>query len=377
MTMSLTPYPARFRTGRNARSMSRCVHVSVACALIAVALPAGGGRKDRRYAACQERRRSDADGGLHRANSSTASRVYRLPSINVVAHRDAEFARRNAPIARATVPVRANTCAPVGASGAVSADDRCACQPSRQAVSAYAFCIRQFPSRSARSQRPMPRRPRSRSAVRIPRSHRVLHGAYEPGTGDVAHRSSFRGGYARGARRLRPAMAQNCGWSRIDHRVSYDASGVVEPECLSRARRRADDRRNRRRRLGRLGIALRQDAVAGHRFGDHRRRCGDGRQVHLHARAPRRQRQPVPVVQGWLELQLSERRSIGRRGAGHALRARVRPRQPGHVRAAAACRSTSARAGSRIRRTGRPTCWRAGRSAGFPAGTRTAATSRS
>ena len=80
--------------------------------------------------------------------------------------------------------------------------------------------------------------------------------------------------------------------------VSYDASGVWNPNVYRGIVGGADDRAGRRRLLGRLGNALRQDDVAGDRLGDHRRRRRGSGKVHLHARAAEREQNPCLWFQG-------------------------------------------------------------------------------
>ena len=172
--------------------------------------------------------------------------------------------------------------------------------------------------------------------------------------------------------------AQNCGWSRVDHRVSYDASGVWNPIGLPQRRRRADDRGGWRSRSGRAPkpASARPSGKASIRELIATVAATAGKSIFTRVR-PSTARQPLSVVPGRLQLQLSERRGVGRRGAGHAVRARVRAANTRRPMRCCCCRCTSARGGSRTRRTGRPTSWRAGSSAGCPAGTHTAATFRS
>ena len=96
-----------------------------------------------------------------------------------------------------------------------------------------------------------------------------------------------------------PAAAQNCGWSHVDHLVSYDASGVWNPNVYRGIVGGADDRRGRRCAVGRLRIAVRQDDVAGDRFGDHRRPVGAQAGKYIFTRVrPDHAEQSLPVVPG-------------------------------------------------------------------------------
>ena len=171
--------------------------------------------------------------------------------------------------------------------------------------------------------------------------------------------------------------AQNCGWSHVDHRVSYDVSGVWNPNVY-------------RGLLGALTVAQIGGAVwegSETRFGKTMWQGIDSEIIagvsatagkHIFTRVrPSDDGQSLSMVPRGVQLQLPEWRGFRCCRAGHSLCARVRQRVSGDLRLASLAARMSARGASRIRRTGKPTCWRAGRWGACPVGTRIAATSRS
>ena len=175
-----------------------------------------------------------------------------------------------------------------------------------------------------------------------------------------------------------PATAQNCGWSRVDHRVSYDASGAWNPNVYRGLVGAADARA---RSAARCGKAPRRASA---------RRCG---RASIRRSSPACPRRPASTSSRERVLPTGTIRACGSRadrnysfpsGEASVAAALVTPYvleygsdYPATYALAAAAALRRRRVGSRTRRTGRPTCWPAGRSAASPAGTRTAATFRS
>ena len=147
--------------------------------------------------------------------------------------------------------------------------------------------------------------------------------------------------------------------------------GHLESECLPRHRRCVDGCPSWGSRMGGLGVAFRQDDVARHRFGDHRRCHRDGGKVYLHAHASQHGGQSVSLVPARVQLQFSERRggclggAWSRPTSSNTLAITLR-----HMRSCC-CRCTWVRGASRIKRIGRPMCWPAGRWGACPAGSHT------
>ena len=135
------------------------------------------------------------------------------------------------------------------------------------------------------------------------------------------------------------------------------ASGI---QMISRPGRRADHRPDRWRVLGRLGNAVRQDVVAGHRFGDHRGRGATaGKYIFTRVR-PSTENNPCL----WFKGGSNHSFPSGEAAVSAAL---VTPYvieyggdnpRPMPCYCSALCRRG---ARSRIRRTGRPTWWQVGR----------------
>ena len=136
-----------------------------------------------------------------------------------------------------------------------------------------------------------------------------------------------------------PATGQNCGWSpaSITSSVMMRLESGIQTR-LSRRRRGPHDRRNQWGRLGGCRVALRQDDVAGASIPKSLPTCPAGRRastISLRGLAASTARQSMPVVPARLESRFPVARLPCCR-AGRALRARVRQRVSGNVRAASA-----------------------------------------
>ena len=92
MTISLTPELAKFPTGRTARSMSRSSMSLVACALMAIALSAAAVERTAGTPLAKTTGEATPT-AVFTGEFVDGKPLYRLPPINVVAHRDAELAR--------------------------------------------------------------------------------------------------------------------------------------------------------------------------------------------------------------------------------------------------------------------------------------------
>src|SRR3954469_21975199 len=74
------------------------------------------------------------------------------------------------------------------------------------------------------------------------------------------------------------AEAQNCGWSKIDHELGFDESGIWKPST-SRTLMNGLTIAQSRRALGRYRLPARRDHVAGNQLADHWHRQCRGRKT--------------------------------------------------------------------------------------------------
>ncbi len=328
------------------------VVVALAAALIAVAFAELAG--DRVVQAPAPAAATDARAeGVFTGEFVDGVPVYRLPSITVVADRDAEIARMH----------RDDSSAARQANARVGEDrkrnDRWS-SDSRQAVRLTSSHSSSGPTADSRG------RPPGRGSVRG-----------SPGPQRANRASAGRGGKRCDlTKRSWPLHSCRCPHCRSQRRIAdgrastiasaYDASGAWNPNVY-------------RGVVGALTVAEIGGAVwegSETRFGKTLWQGVDseifgalgataGKYIFTRVR-PSTEDNPVPVVQGRLQLQLSraaKRRSPPRSSPRTCSNTAASIRRPTRC---CCCPSMSVRGESRTRRTGRRTCWRAGPSAGSP-----------
>ena len=168
-----------------------------------------------------------------------------------------------------------------------------------------------------------------------------------------------------------PCMAQNCGWSKVDHEVAYDASGMWNPNvyrsivgALTIAEIGGAVWDGSETRLGKTmwqGIDSQIISLAG---------ATAGKYIFTRAR-PNEGNNPCLWFQGGSNYSFPSGEAAFAAGLVTPYVLEYGPDQPA-MYALLCCRCTSASDASRTRTTGRPTSWPAGRWAACRAGLRTA-----